>query len=1042
MNFMENQAKDILQFIQSSKSSICYLHFSGKLDIDVFKDDFCILDMATEFSPYKPFLSILKANVGKFSIDDLGQAAYIPQKQAFCSYFEKEFAEERYDLPLPGEFVYEQSRFIETIVKVLNKFCSGNFLILNSQCLTAGSLNLIRKLEKVGFNGKIAFCFSTLQNDMEITEAVKFLNEKKTAQNYLQIMSTELVIFKDKTQYQQILEMPEENQYALILKTLRNLRLFICYNQLKDFAEWVSNNFLHFSYFSEDEKRELSLELAKCLSECGMKDEAILYLNDILDMQDNEKIVPYAFFYLSRIFGQKKSFTLAVKYLSFATKEFKAINNEAMLALCAMLDFQFSKNVDNERDLKKYKYALDLMERQELWNNYITTAISLPWQLVNDESIRNSLNQQITKCLVYSEKIDNRHLVSTVYHWKGIICSHYGELDQALEWYDKCNEIRTEIGEINPLLNIRNGLCYDATCRAMYKRAYNLENGIIGRLPEITDLASIADTLKNLGYALFYSRHYQNAYEIFNIISHYLQVFNMEEFLANTFLPSLNDMLIFKTIIDFDMGDYIRARINHANIMKNTESVTKEDLPFLYFIDACLHAEDKDIASAETFFLKCITEFNKLTSNMSHKVVFAFYEFAVILSRLGYEELSQKYIKLGFKQAIKNNYVYYTKGRKRCITVQQYLNGVEKFDSLNIEMSFFMEKAEKEQLLSLLHKRIHDYQFINKIKSCVVHDMKIKKYLETVLLELGEYTMADEVHFGEKEGQNCKTLNSFIHSGETSVTSETWRRLFKKSKTSDVAQLVYDEELDLFFGDISYADYKYAIIIKPSKGSTFNSDVVNTILIALSSIQSQIVIYKQEEHLMIMSSTDQLSRLKNRTAFQEYVSLESERVRRYQQRKETVIQVAVGFIDLDNFKYYNDTFGHNVGDLLIKNFANLLRETCRKIDFISRYGGDEFVIIMVDTNATEGERVFHRLNEKLEEHEHFLPQIRALLKDPSIQVPKEKYLGFSMGISTNHDVESCDNLDVVVQNADKALYYSKNNCKGTVTIWNDIKDLV
>ena len=221
------------------------------------------------------------------------------------------------------------------------------------------------------------------------------------------------------------------------------------------------------------------------------------------------------------------------------------------------------------------------------------------------------------------------------------------------------------------------------------------------------------------------------------------------------------------------------------------------------------------------------------------------------------------------------------------------MNGVEKFDSLNIEMSFFMEKAEKEQLLSLLHKRIHDYQFINKIKSCVVHDMKIKKYLETVLLELGEYTMADEVHFGEKEGQDCKTLNSFIHSGETSVTSETWRRLFKKSKTSDVAQLVYDEELDLFFGDISYADYKYAIIIKPSKGATFNSDVVNTILIALSSIQSQIVIYKQEEHLMIMSSTDQLSRLKNRTAFQEYVSLESERVRRYQQRKETVIQIAL-----------------------------------------------------------------------------------------------------------------------------------------------------
>ena len=217
---------------------------------------------------------------------------------------------------------------------------------------------------------------------------------------------------------------------------------------------------------------------------------------------------------------------------------------------------------------------------------------------------------------------------------------------------------------------------------------------------------------------------------------------------------------------------------------------------------------------------------------------------------------------------------------------------------------------------------------------------------------------------------------------------------------------------------------------------------MNTINIALSSIQSQVVIYKQEEHLMIMSSTDQLSRLKNRHAFQECISLESERIRRYQQRKDTVIQMAVGFIDLDNFKYYNDTFGHNVGDLLIKSFSNLLRDTCRKIDFISRYGGDEFVIIMVDTNASEGERVYQRLNEKLESLNFFIPQIKALLKDDNLEIPREKYLGFSMGISTNHDVPDCDNLDQVVQYADKALYYSKEHCKGSVTVWADIKDKV
>ena len=47
-----------------------------------------------------------------------------------------------------------------------------------------------------------------------------------------------------------------------------------------------------------------------------------------------------------------------------------------------------------------------------------------------------------------------------------------------------------------------------------------------------------------------------------------------------------------------------------------------------------------------------------------------------------------------------------------------------------------------------------------------------------------------------------------------------------------------------------------------------------------------------------------------------------------------------------------------------------------------------------------------------------------------------------MGISTNQDVEKCDNIDVVVQNADKALYYAKNNKKASVSVWSEIKDMI
>ena len=58
------------------------------------------------------------------------------------------------------------------------------------------------------------------------------------------------------------------------------------------------------------------------------------------------------------------------------------------------------------------------------------------------------------------------------------------------------------------------------------------------------------------------------------------------------------------------------------------------------------------------------------------------------------------------------------------------------------------------------------------------------------------------------------------------------------------------------------------------------------------------------------------------------------------------------------------------------------------------------------------------------------------------EVSENRRLGFSMGISTNQDVEKCDNIDMFVQNADKALYFAENNKKGSVSVWSEIKDMI
>jgi diguanylate cyclase (GGDEF)-like protein len=105
---------------------------------------------------------------------------------------------------------------------------------------------------------------------------------------------------------------------------------------------------------------------------------------------------------------------------------------------------------------------------------------------------------------------------------------------------------------------------------------------------------------------------------------------------------------------------------------------------------------------------------------------------------------------------------------------------------------------------------------------------------------------------------------------------------------------------------------------------------------------------------------DPLTGLENRTAWQELIAIEEARQGRYK-RPLTIISV-----DIDNLKSVNDRFGHEAGDCLIQQAADLLRQTARKTDRIARVGGDEFLILMPETDEAGGERFLSRMHTALE----------------------------------------------------------------------------
>ena len=115
---------------------------------------------------------------------------------------------------------------------------------------------------------------------------------------------------------------------------------------------------------------------------------------------------------------------------------------------------------------------------------------------------------------------------------------------------------------------------------------------------------------------------------------------------------------------------------------------------------------------------------------------------------------------------------------------------------------------------------------------------------------------------------------------------------------------------------------------------------------------------KLEKQLTELANTDSLTNLPNRRSFFTRAQQEFQRVQR------GAIPFSILMIDIDNFKVINDTYGHDVGDQALISFAKLLKEESRSIDILGRYGGEEFIVLLPQTDMQEAKVFAQRVIER------------------------------------------------------------------------------
>lgn len=191
-----------------------------------------------------------------------------------------------------------------------------------------------------------------------------------------------------------------------------------------------------------------------------------------------------------------------------------------------------------------------------------------------------------------------------------------------------------------------------------------------------------------------------------------------------------------------------------------------------------------------------------------------------------------------------------------------------------------------------------------------------------------------------------------------------------------------------------------------------NGELVARIKVQLKMKTMQDNLKRSNRLLLNLSSTDSLTRLYNRRVLMKTLSKE------FQRNARTTETLSLLMLDIDHFKHINDSFGHLNGDIVLVTLAKLLQNYLRPYDVATRFGGEEFALVLPNTRLHSARDVAERLRIAIEELQ-FTGEIRDLKITASIGV--SCYPGAKI-----------ENIDQLLQAADHALYQAKENGRNQV----------
>lgn len=361
---------------------------------------------------------------------------------------------------------------------------------------------------------------------------------------------------------------------------------------------------------------------------------------------------------------------------------------------------------------------------------------------------------------------------------------------------------------------------------------------------------------------------------------------------------------------------------------------------------------------------------------------------------------------------------------------------------VNEQLKFRKRLEEKNSVIERTNRTLEHlvkdlsliYEIGQEVNSIIDLDKLYAKITETLKKYLRIHELAVLIYDDKKEELAVKAAYGFAD--DDAVLRTTFR------KGEGISGLVADTGKKIYIKDTSrekrFLNYKCE---RPTEASSFLSvplvykgEVMGVVNFArmgagtftyqdvrmMSLVGGQVALAIANARLYTrtreLSVRDELTGINNRRYFQQMLQMEWKRAVRFHRRLSLIM------VDVDHFKEYNDSFGHIQGDQALKHIGDLLKRNLREVDTVARFGGEEFVLLLPDTDKRGAIAVAEKVRLMIQK-QRFITEARK----------ETRLVTISAGIATYPDDVS--EMDDLIDRADIALYRAKENGRNRIELY-------